>query len=240
MMRSILFAVALFAGTAANAATYDAFKSFDGIGSSTDGAFTFGEYDGATFTAFDTVGVSTFPGTLSYSMSGAYYPVVVKTATGGSYPSNTVTIPNDALVLSPGPGSAASGGPFAAIRFVAPVAGIYNIAANAVQIDTSINTVEAGFVFRGSRSSFGLVSGVPTYLNNYVPASLNATRAFAKGEELTLLIGNAGSYYSDTTAVKFTVTDTVPEPAAWSLLLGGFALTGAAMRRRSSVLVVAA
>jgi hypothetical protein len=211
-MRAILFAAALLAGTTASAATYDAFTSFDGIGSSTDGAFTFGEFDGTTFTAFDTVGVSTFPGTLSYSSSGNYYPVAVKTATGGSYVSNTVTIPSDALILHPGPGP--SGGPYAAIRFVAPTAGTYTITASAVQIDRDINIVEAGFLFRGLQSSFDLTPGGSTYLTNNVPASLHATRAFAGGEALTLLIGNAGNYYSDTTAVNFTVTDSVPEPAA--------------------------
>ena len=213
------------------AATYDAFTSFDGVGSSTDGAFTFGEYDGVTFTAFDTTGVSTFPGTLSYSMSGNYYPVVVKTATGGSYISNTTTIPADALVLHPGP-DGSNGGPFAAIRFVAPTAGIYSIAANVAQIDIQINSVEAGFVFRGVRTAFDLTSGT-TYLGGYVPASLNAPRSFAAGEALTLLVGNAGNYRFDSTAVKFSLTDAVPEPATWSLLIAGFALTGAALRRRA-------
>jgi len=185
-----------------------------------------------TFTAFDTTGVSTFPGTLSYSMSGNYYPVAVKTATGGSYQSNTVIIPNDALVLSPGP-VPTNGGPYAAIRFVAPTAGAYSIAANAVQIDTSINTVEAGFIFRGLQTSFDLTAGVPTYLGGYAPASLNATRSFAAGEALTLLIGNAGNYYSDTTAVKFSLsTGAVPEPAAWAMMLAGFGLVGAMARRR--------
>lgn len=228
-MRATLLVALLLAGAAANAATYDAFTSFDGIGSSTDGAFTFGEYDGTTFTAFDTTGFSTFPGTLSYSMSGAYYPVAVKTATGGSYVSNTVIIPNDALILHPGP--AAFGGPYAAIRFVAPAAGLYTIAANAVQVDRDSNIVETGFVFRGVQTAFDLNPGT-TLLSGKVPTSLNATRTFANGEALTLLVGNAGNYYSDTTAVKFTVTDSVPEPAAWSLLIAGFALTGVALRRR--------
>ena len=232
-MRTLLLAAALLAATAANAATYDAFTSFDGVGSSTDGAFTFGEYDGLTFTPFDTDGVSTYPGTLSYSMAGAYYPFAGKTATGSSYPSNSVIIPSDALVLHPGPNSS-NGGPYAAVRFVAPTAGDYTISANAVQIDRNINTIEAGFVFRGLRTGFDLTPGIPTYLGGYAPASLSATRSFAASETLTLLIGNAGSYYSDTTAVKFSLsTGAVPEPAAWSLLIAGFGMTGAARRRRT-------
>ena len=41
-MRMILFTAALMSGVSASALTYDAFASFDGIASSTDGAFTFG------------------------------------------------------------------------------------------------------------------------------------------------------------------------------------------------------
>ncbi|MBC7496244.1 MAG: PEPxxWA-CTERM sorting domain-containing protein, partial [Sphingomonadaceae bacterium] len=156
--------------------------------------------------------------------------------TGGSYVSNTVTIPNDALVLHPGP-NPANGGPYAAIRFVAPTAGSYSIAANAVQIDTQRNLVETGFIFRGLRTSFDLTPGVPSYLDGTGPASLSATRSLAAGETLTLLIGNAGSYSFDTTAVKFSLSNAaVPEPAAWALLLGGFGLAGAALRRRGSTL----
>jgi len=232
-MRAVLFAALLGAvASTASAATYDAFASFDGVGSATDGAFTFGLYDGLTFTAFDTSGGSTFPATLAYTFSGAVYPAAVKTATGGSYISNTVTIPADALVLHPGP-NPSNGGPFAAIRFVAPIAANYTIVASAVQIDSSINTVAAGFVFRGVGTGFDLSPGSPTSLLGYAAVSLNTIRTFAAGESLTLLIGNAGNYYSDTTAVNLTLsTAAVPEPAAWSLMIGGFGLIGAALRRR--------
>ena len=230
------FALAL-APAAATAATYDAFASFDGIGSATDGAFTFGSYDGSSFVAFDTTGVSSFPGTLSYSSSGALYPVAVKT-TGGSYISNTVTIPSDALVLHPGPG--ANGGPFSAIRFVAPTAGTYTITASAVQIDSNIGTVAAGFVDGGFYTDFSLSPGGPSVLSNYSPVSLSASRLFAQGQSLILLIGNDGSYNSDTTAVNFTLTGgSVPEPATWALMIGGFGATGAALRMRRGTAAVA-
>ena len=66
-----------------------------------------------------------------------------------------------------------------------------------------------------------------------MPAVLGATRAFGAGEALTLLIGNDGNYQPDTTAVKFSLsTAAIPEPAAWSLLIVGFGLTGVALRRR--------
>ena len=231
-LRCVAVTTALaFAPTMASAATYDAFASFDGVGSSTDGSFTFGSYDGSSFQAFDTVGVSTFPGTLSYSSSGTYYPVAVKT-TGGSYASNTVTIPSNALVLSPGPG--ANGGPFSAIKFVAPAAGVYQIAASAVQIDININTVGVGFADQGVLTGFDLVPGSLSILSNYQPLSLATSRFLAQGATVILLVGNDGSYYSDTTAVNFSLSnDAVPEPATWALMLGGFGLVGAAMRRRA-------
>lgn len=49
------------------------------------------------------------------------------------------------------------------------------------------------------------------------------------------LTGGPGSL-TFTGTVTYDAAATVPEPASWALLIGGFALTGAAMRRRSAAL----
>ncbi len=54
--------------------------------------------------------------------------------------------------------------------------------------------------------------------------SLQATRLFAPGRGVT-------SQYFDNASLVVTP---VPEPAAWAMLIGGFGLVGAAMRRRST------
>ncbi|UAJ12621.1 PEPxxWA-CTERM sorting domain-containing protein [Polymorphobacter megasporae] len=52
--------------------------------------------------------------------------------------------------------------------------------------------------------------------------------------------GSSDFNYGDEQFVFTNVGTTVPEPAAWALMLGGFGVVGAAMRRRVSSVVVAA
>ncbi|WP_310496049.1 PEPxxWA-CTERM sorting domain-containing protein [Sandarakinorhabdus sp.] len=52
------------------------------------------------------------------------------------------------------------------------------------------------------------------------------------GTARSIVLAGNGSYFDDV----MLGTGAVPEPASWALLLAGFGLTGAAMRRRSSVL----
>ncbi|MET0307170.1 MAG: PEPxxWA-CTERM sorting domain-containing protein [Sphingomonas sp.] len=60
--------------------------------------------------------------------------------------------------------------------------------------------------------------------------SLQATRIFGPGRGVT-------SQYFDNVSLNVTP---VPEPVSWAMMLGGFGLAGAAMRRRRSVKVVIA
>ncbi|UAJ10554.1 PEPxxWA-CTERM sorting domain-containing protein [Polymorphobacter megasporae] len=52
--------------------------------------------------------------------------------------------------------------------------------------------------------------------------------------------GGSDFNYSDEQFVFTNVGTTVPEPGAWALMLGGFGVVGAALRRRVSSVVVAA
>ena len=63
-------------------------------------------------------------------------------------------------------------------------------------------------------------------------ARYTATVADA-GAPITIVLGSAGiqAVFDN---VRFDTTPAVPEPAAWSLLIAGFAMTGAAMRRQGS------
>lgn len=93
-----------------------------------------------------------------------------------------------------------------------------------------------------NRFGFLLLGDTVTYV-------VNGTRysGFANLSSATILIIGDGSGSSPTGTGAMTIThvgfdnatqtipDTVPEPAAWSLLIAGFALTGAAMRRRVPV-----
>lgn len=66
----------------------------------------------------------------------------------------------------------------------------------------------------------------------FVPGTYMDNRfAFADGSNLA---------YGSLHATDLVVRAGVPEPAAWSLMIAGFALTGAALRRRPTLKVVAA
>jgi hypothetical protein len=49
------------------------------------------------------------------------------------------------------------------------------------------------------------------------------------------LLGNFGGRYTGLAEVQFngTISDAIPEPATWAMMIGGFGLVGAASRRRT-------
>lgn len=94
-----------------------------------------------------------------------------------------------------------------------------------------------------------------TAANNYVGLTELSRTGFAGGDRLALAGDTGGEAFrlnlfldqsfggADANRITFrnltvtadTITQSVPEPAAWSLLIAGFALIGAALRRRTSI-----
>src|SRR3982751_6414253 len=101
-MVKMIVAAALMAGAALPAAatvtTYDAFTSFNGTQGA--GGFTYGSFDGTTFTAFtgDTGCSNKIGGTVCLGdLPGAF------ATTTGAHTFGSVIVPDDALILHPGP-----------------------------------------------------------------------------------------------------------------------------------------
>jgi hypothetical protein len=98
----------------------------------------------------------------------------------------------------------------------------------ATTIDTSLqysdvsifNDLGTGTVY-GSVTVSGPTSLVKVSLNNAGLAALNAA-------------ANAGTAFNVGGSLSFS--DVVPEPASWAMMIAGFGLVGAAMRRRSAAL----
>lgn len=219
----LLIATLAFAAVAgpASAATYDAFSSF--TGTNTGGAFTYGSFDGAnTFTPYnDAPGcaarISDVICTSNGDLPGAFK------STSGAHQSGTVQVPGNALLLHPGAGVNED----SAVVFTAPTAGRYKFTFSAFVADnspTGVNIVSFSPGFFTMQQA-ALSAANPTFSGtqtSFVPAGL----------QIGLAVNNGGLYYNDSTGVNFTVTQ-VPEPAAWSLMIAGFAMTGFAARRRT-------
>ena len=225
-----LAALALFASIAvapAMAVTYDAAASFNGV-SNPAGPFTFGQYDGTTFTAF--TNFSTCQPGLSCLLSsteaalGAY-----KNVTGAPLTAfTTVDVPTGALFLHPGQTLQAY------VMFTSPTTAVYDISIFAGLLSNSTitgTTLGSGFIIGNVNISSGaqaLTEAFPTY-------SVSGQILINAGDSIYLTLGNAGDYSYDSTQFGLTLTNAaVPEPAMWGLMIVGFGLVGVASRRRFS------
>ena len=223
---TVLFGLGLAASPVA-AGTYDAFTSFNGVQGA--GHFTYGSYvaGAGTFTQFTSTSGCASLISDAACLHDASLPGVFKTTTG-AHTSGTVIVPGDRLILHPGQFDNS-----AYVMFTAVSANLYDLNAGFSVQDTAPSGV--GITY------FTIVGGV---LNLEFAGNLGATAAgFSNFQSLTMAAGDAfgfiidkgSEYYNDSTGVGFTVTS-VPEPATWSLLIAGFALTGFAMRRRQVAL----
>ena len=218
--------VLLAGGAAANAATYDIVTQF---GAS---VFSYGTLSaGGGFTAFahepaygrcsDHPEWDCFGGTEDYHhVVHTYQDVVPGT-----------------ILLHPGPVSNV------VLRFTAPVAGLYQFAGTADLILENCN----GYYCDGT-TTFVHSSVAPDVFiyvaSTTVPdqvATISASFLLAAGDTFDLVNDKDANYYYDDTLFtgQFTGPDAVPEPAAWSLLIAGFAATGLRLRRRTSPIVAA-
>lgn len=225
---AIAAAIAAVAANPASAANliYDAFSSFN----ATQGAgnFTYGAFDGiSTFTPFTTPSGCTDLIANTICLNDGFLPGVFKT-TAGAGVSGSVIVPADALIMHPGAGNDA-----AYVEFTGTVAGSYTLDASFSVQDSNPSGVEILFFYRSGgvlQALFPLSplnSGFPgfsVFLGGYLPT----------GDSVGFIVDKQGAYSNDSTGVTFTMTR-VPEPASWAMLLAGFGLTGAALRRRRAV-----
>jgi hypothetical protein len=93
----------------------------------------------------------------------------------------------------------------------------------------------AGFTPSNNIQNF-LVGAVPAFAaSNIYTFQINTGTAVPS----TLYFGVTDGQYSDNGGGFRVTISNVPEPASWALLIAGFGLTGAAMRRRRQVAVAA-
>ena len=134
-------------------------------------------------------------------------------------------VPGDALILHPGPDA----GQDSAIVFTVPTSGVYNLALSTFIADTSPTGVNI----------YGFELGGPDVLlttlgSSNLSYSATASYFLTAGDVIGVAVDYDGLYYDDSTGVNFTISS-VPEPATWSMMIIGFGLAGAAMRRRAGL-----
>jgi hypothetical protein len=219
----VALAGALALASAAEAATYDAFASFDG----TQGAGGFiylkvGAIPGAPASPLTSGSTCVVTSDFCLQDNGGL-PGAYKSLT--SFSEGTYTVPDDRLLMHPG-----SANPIA-ILFAAPKAGEYDYLASFDVLDRSPSGV---FVMTLTNAG-GTVAATPAGLLN--AQNLGFTRSgsitLAKGEIFGFILNNGGNYSNDSTGVSFRLHSAdVPEPASWALMIAGFGLAGTALRRR--------
>jgi hypothetical protein len=238
-MKTILtlaVAAAAVVAVPANAVTFDLFNSFNGT-TNPAGQFTFGYVDPAltTFTPFATTGFSTCQPGLSCLLTsvepalGAY-----KNTTGAPLVAfSTVSVPANALFLHPGPTL------LSAVSFTAPVAGNYNFTFFSQLLSNS--TITGTELFSGFANGSVITSaGGGTFLTQQNPSFASAGQLFlGAGQSVFVAVGPDGDYSFDSTQIAFALSTSVPEPASWAMLIAGFGLTGAVLRRRRAVALAA-
>jgi hypothetical protein len=219
------------ASTPAVAASYDAVADFSTVSSTGLWSYGFG-ITGSSFTAA-TVGGGCGPDIFCWQPDSTSLgtPLIGLNTTAGNLLFPTGWIPNDMLDLHPGQ----TGAEDAIVRFTAPTAGTYSFNGMFGTIGYDATGVlalgygPAGLLFSGSLPSAS--PGVGQFGSTFAFAG---TVALAAGDVVDFGVNNAGLFFGDSTMMSLTVSN-VPEPASWAMLIAGFGLTGAAMRRRRLV-----
>ncbi len=211
----------------ASAVTYDAFATFNGTQGA--GNFTYGSVDDAiTAGTLFTANTNCFIASSTCLQAAPNFDVPGATkSTVASFQYNSVNVPTDRLLLHPGPLSS-NGGVF--ITFTAPTSGFYTLNSTLSIQDIHPTGIDVIFRYQSGANPAQFFGGssltAPGQSYSYTNSGF-----LTVGDVVSVVINRAGNYGSDSTGVNFSLS-TVPEPANWALLIAGFGLTGAALRRR--------
>jgi hypothetical protein len=191
---------------AAKATTWDAFTAFDGTVQFGAGKFTYLHL------------IQPSPGVFSVSRGPAVYK-----NDGAVFTVNTVTVPNDRLTLL------LDDAPIFAL-WTAPKAGEYAVSASFNALDSEADGLGL-FEFDPTRTSGPLrIAPLDTVPHDL---SYDALLHLDAGQQVGFIIGPGTIIGSDSTGFSFSVSS-VPEPAAWSLMVLGVGALGGALRLRRS------
>lgn len=194
------------------AATPALAASFDiGAGSFTDQNFTFGSVatDGS-FTKFEPASCADINQGACYRGADGQYQVIFPVG--------------DALLIHPGQNSTS------AIRFTAPITSTYKLSGLASSADSGFKIV--------LYSNDGAAPTQVGTLSGGQQLTLSETFKLSAGQSFSIVVDPSNGYFNDSTTLSGSIA-AVPEPATWGLMIVGFGLVGASVRRRRSAVAVA-
>ncbi len=223
-------AVVLLAATVASATTYDAVTDF----SPTPTVWSYGTgVNGSSFTPYPDfhavcegdARVSCYQTTTPVSR----VPFVAKNILGGTIDTyDTVVFPSNVLNVHPGPSTDSI------VRFTAPTTGSYRISGFFELLDINPSGVIVSIYTAGNFDGSATLTGPAAVFPDMVggAAAFGGVRFLTAGQTVDFGVNNDGSFFNDSTGLSATLT-TVPEPATWLLMIAGFGLVGAGLRRRN-------
>lgn len=230
-----LSAVAMLGATQALAAsTYDAVGDFSSTNST--GLWSYGySIAGGAFTAFSTNTGPCFAGLSCWqepSLSLYQTPLIAKNLLSGTNAyAGTVVQPVGVLNLHPGQ---TQGSPVsdidAILRFTAPTTGKYAFTGFLQALDQSPTGVT---IFVNGSPVF--ISGTANWPLSAGPlTTFGGSTYLTAGQTFDVTVNRAGSIFNDSTGLSLQIA-AVPEPATWTVMIGGLGLVGFALRRRRAL-----
>lgn len=226
-----LTAIGLAAATpiSAFAAPDDAFASFgSGTGpfGTGDGQFLYAVGNGGGFLLTNTAGCPANTICRQTAAANANDPYVLK-STVGAFTSGTVSVPGDALVLRPGQNNSVQ------VAWIAPAAGLYNITAQFFRLDSMPGFLAVSPFYSAVQNGPQTVEAFTVLGANSPVFNYTKQISIDPGGYFAFDLNNAGDgYASDSIGVRFSVNSAVPEPTTWAMVIVGFGLAGASLRRR--------
>ena len=234
-MKSVFIAAvaSLLAAAPASAVTYDLYDSFNGLASA--GNFNFIQFQDSNLNARSPLNVAgtCYPGVQCLTFNG-----VITTETNLFFLKNvsgaTINLGGNNFLASTlifHPGKTYDAG----VIFVAPTTGYYR--GNAAFSLTTTNTPTGVKLSNYKLSSSGVMTKLSDFLLSASKRSDSAsgTIFLNAGEGMGFGINSNGTLPTsndhDSTSISYQI-EAIPEPASWMLLIAGFGMTGAVLRRR--------
>jgi hypothetical protein len=159
-------------------------------------------------------------------------PLIDREVSGSAFVRGTGIVTPDALGVHPGETSDVI------IQWTAPSAGIYSFS-GLFQLQDAYPTGVIGEVYANATPLFaGTLTGPGADLATATPGQselFSGSRALSAGDKLTFAVNDKGDYGFDYTGFNVTISNGVPELPQWAMLIVGFGLTGATMRRRRKI-----